>query len=279
MSEELPAPLVSSEVDLRDFAFMPLDVLRLRDSDLAALSTGEEFKAAVLLWCVSWHQVPASSIPNDERWLAKHSGAGRDWKRVRTEAMRGWVACSDGRLYHPVVAEKALEAWNKKQEQRIKTLKARIALTEKRIKEAATDAEKQHQQTLLQSLSQTLSQVLASSVTDSVTKTVTASKGIEGTGNGQGQGLTLTTPDPPAGGNGKQRVKRVRTAAPDSFDVTDEMAQWAVSEGLPAELVMKETEECLDHFRGEGKVKADWDATWRNWIRKAVKYRRQGRAA
>jgi hypothetical protein len=255
---------------------MPLDVLRLRDSDLSALSTGEEFKAAVLLWCVSWHQVPAGSIPNDERWLAKHSGAGRDWKKVRTEAMRGWIACSDGRLYHPVVAEKAREAWHKKQEQRIKTIKARIALTEKRIKEATTDAEKQHQQTLLQTLQQTLSQTLSATVTESVTKTVTASKGIEGTekgqGQGQGQGLTLTPPAPPNGGNGKRRVRRVTTAPPDSFDVTDEMAQWAVSLGLPAERVLFETEKCMDHFRGEGRGKADWMATWRNWIRKAVEF-------
>lgn len=68
------APLVAAEVDLRDFGFMPLDVLRLRDSDLMALSTGDEFKAAVALWCVAWHQVPAASLPNDDRLLAPSPG-------------------------------------------------------------------------------------------------------------------------------------------------------------------------------------------------------------
>ena len=68
---EAPDPLVPAEVDLRDFGFMPLDVLRLRDSDLAALANGEEFKAAVLLWCAAWHQVPAASLPNDDRLLAR----------------------------------------------------------------------------------------------------------------------------------------------------------------------------------------------------------------
>lgn len=109
----MTAPLVPSDVDLRDFQFMPLDVARLIDSDLAAISTGDEFKAAVTLWCKSWHQVPASSLPSDDRMLAHLAGYGKDikgWKKVRDVALRGFVACNDGRLYHPVIAEKAVEA-------------------------------------------------------------------------------------------------------------------------------------------------------------------------
>lgn len=106
-------PFVPPGLDLRDFPFMPLDVTRLVDSDLAAIANGEEFKAAVILWCKSWHQIPASSLPDDDRMLAHLSGFGRDvkgWKKVREVALRGFVKCSDGRLYHPVIAEKALEA-------------------------------------------------------------------------------------------------------------------------------------------------------------------------
>ena len=119
---EAPDPLVPAEVDLRDFGFMPLDVLRLRDSDLAALANGEEFKAEVLLWCAAWHQVPAASLPNDDRLLARFSGAGPLWRKVKAEALRGFVECSDGRLYHSTIAEKALEAWRSKQAQRARTL-------------------------------------------------------------------------------------------------------------------------------------------------------------
>lgn len=112
-----PAPLVPAEVDLRDFAFMPLDVVRLRDSGLTAKATGDEFRAAVLLWCASWHQVPAASLPDDDDELANicgYSRARREWAKVRGGAMRGWVACDDGRLYHAAVAGKALEAWIEK---------------------------------------------------------------------------------------------------------------------------------------------------------------------
>lgn len=125
----IPVPLVQAGVDLRDFPFMPLDVVRLRDSDIAAISSGEEFRCAVLIWCASWHQVPAASIPDDDIVLAQLSGFGRvvkDWKRVREGALRGWIKCSDGRLYHPVVAEKANEAWSAKMMQRWKTECARI---------------------------------------------------------------------------------------------------------------------------------------------------------
>lgn len=108
-------PLTPPECDLRDFAYMPLDAARLLDSDLFALSTGDEFKAALALWCKAWQQVPAGSLPDDDRVLAHLSGAGSKWRKVKDLALRGFVKCSDGRLYHPVVSEKAIEAWGKKQ--------------------------------------------------------------------------------------------------------------------------------------------------------------------
>lgn len=129
MSEHLPPPLVPADTDLRDFVFMPLDVVRLRDSSLAVHATGEEFRAAVLLWCAAWHQIPAASLPDDDAVLAQLAGFGRvvkEWRKVRNGALRGWVKCNDGRLYHPVVAEKANEAWDAKREQRWRTECARI---------------------------------------------------------------------------------------------------------------------------------------------------------
>lgn len=96
--------------------WMPLDTVRLIDSDLYALSTGDEFKAAVALWCKSWTQVPAASLPNDDRILAYLSGTGSRWKRIKKMCMRGWVLCDDNRFYHTVIAEKALEAWKEREE-------------------------------------------------------------------------------------------------------------------------------------------------------------------
>lgn len=117
-------PLTPPDCDLRGLPFMPLDVVRLVDSDLVALATGDEFKAAVVLWCKSWLQLPAASLPNDDRILAHLSGAGSRWPRLRAVALRGWIECSDGRLYHPVVAEKAREAWSFRLRQRERSARA-----------------------------------------------------------------------------------------------------------------------------------------------------------
>lgn len=111
-----PSPLVPPEVDLSGFRFMPLDTVRLLDSDLFAISTGDEFKAAVSLWCKSWLQKPAGSLPDDDRVLAHLSGTGARWRKLRAMAMRGFVLCSDGRWYHPLIAEKAVEAWQRREE-------------------------------------------------------------------------------------------------------------------------------------------------------------------
>lgn len=119
----LPEPPIPADVDLRTFDDMPLDVRVLRDSDLAAEVSDEAFRAAVLLWCAAWHQIPAASLPDDDQKLARLAGYGRDvrgWQKVRGEALRGFQKCSDGRLYHIYMCEKAKKAWTKKNEQKRK---------------------------------------------------------------------------------------------------------------------------------------------------------------
>lgn len=123
------APLTPEACDLQDFPFMPLHVARLRDSDLAAEESAEACWYAVLLWAASWHQLPAASLPDNDAVLMRLVGLGRDartWKKHRAGALRGFVLCEDGRLYHPVVAEQACEAWQAKLSQRWRTECARI---------------------------------------------------------------------------------------------------------------------------------------------------------
>lgn len=113
----MTSPLTPADCDLRDYPSMLLDVARLRDSGLASDETPEACWAAVLLWAAAWHQVPAGSIPDSDSWIAKNAGYAsrgkidKAWSKVREGALRNFRMCSDGRLYHPVVAEKALECW------------------------------------------------------------------------------------------------------------------------------------------------------------------------
>jgi uncharacterized protein YdaU (DUF1376 family) len=147
-------PLVASEVDLRDFPYMPLDVVRVRDSDLATHASPEEFRCAVLLWCASWHQLPAGSLPNDDAVLAKLAGFGRskkEWMKHRAGALHNWIMCDDGRFYHPTVAEKATEAWEAKCRQRLRTEAARIARQSHRARASVTDKKNTNVSTVTES--------------------------------------------------------------------------------------------------------------------------------
>lgn len=145
MEAGLPEPPVPADADLRDFAFMPLDVHRLRDSDLAATASAEEFRAAVLLWCAAWHQLPAGSLPSDDRVLASLVGFGRGekaieaWKQVKEVALDGFFLCNDGRLYHGVIAEKACESWQRKRESSERREAHRAKMGAWRAKKASPD--------------------------------------------------------------------------------------------------------------------------------------------
>jgi hypothetical protein len=126
---DLPEPLTPSECDLRDFPFMPLDIQRLRRSKawLKAKRNPALAFYMINLWTASWHDVPTGSLEDDNDVLADVAMCDPvKWDKLRTDVLHGWVKCSDGRLYNPTVAEKALEAWDSKLDQRWRTECARI---------------------------------------------------------------------------------------------------------------------------------------------------------
>lgn len=114
---DLPAPLVPAEVDLRGLEYMPLLGSRLFSSNFDLDSTDSEFRVGLKLWWAAWNQVPAASLPKEENRLRKLAGLednGAKWRKVRARALQGFIECSDGRLYHPIVAEQALIAWERR---------------------------------------------------------------------------------------------------------------------------------------------------------------------
>lgn len=132
MSEK-PAPFVASEVDISGMDGFMLNVQRLFASEIWALSTGDEFKAAVALWGRAWLQTPPGSLPNDDRILAGFSGAGAKWKKVRAIALRGFIECSDGRLYHKTLCEDVHTAWEKRKAFRQRTANATEARRQRNV--------------------------------------------------------------------------------------------------------------------------------------------------
>ena len=125
---QLPVPPVSAEIDLRRFPGLPLDVQRLRDSDFVTLASAGEFRAGLLLLCAAWHQVPAGSLPLDDRLLcALAKTEMKTWMKVKQGALRGFVKHSDSRLYHPVLTESVLKGWASMEAQKQRTAAATAA--------------------------------------------------------------------------------------------------------------------------------------------------------
>lgn len=203
MSDPLPPPLVPATIDLRNFPDMPLEVARVRDSDLRRRSSGEEFKAAILLWCAAWHQVPAGSLPHDDVELSDLAaygtakGAVRLFLKVKAMAMRGWIHCADGRWYHPRLASKVMMAWKAKQLQRERTYKARLASLVKAM-EKETDPKRRgvlqaEHDKLLVEMSHALSQGTSQPPREGIGSEGKGSEGI-----GRDNSLSSSPPSPSA---------------------------------------------------------------------------------
>lgn len=123
----MAVPPVSLDADVRDFPYFPLFRRRLFASTFHLQANDSEWRAGVTLWLTSWDQVPAGSLPNDDRQLCRLAGLGRHfraWSRVKKMALHGWRLCDDGRLYHDTVAEAVNKAFLGKKAARARTAAA-----------------------------------------------------------------------------------------------------------------------------------------------------------
>lgn len=123
-------PLVPPDITIPRLPWVPIYADRLWESNFFAVATDAEFKAAFCLWLKSWHQTPPGSLPTDDRLLcrlAELNGNLAKWGKVKRLALRHWVECDDGRLYHPVIAELILEAAKKLKGKQERMANARAA--------------------------------------------------------------------------------------------------------------------------------------------------------
>lgn len=285
----LPAPLTPAGCNLQDFAFMPLDVGRLRDSDMAAYESPEACWAAVLLWSTAWHQVPAASLPDDDRFLAKAAGYGRvvkEWMNVRAGALHGWIKCTDGRLYHPVVADKAMESWRAKLHHAWKKECDRIR---KANKQRLTDGKPELPFPPEPGVIPAEIPLESSGIPPEIGGSSAGSPAV-GAGNptenalkgqGEGQGEVITTPKPPNGGSPPARSKAGAIALQTFLEdcatkgerpLRDYAPLWryAESAGMPQDFIALAWVEFRRRFlpggTGERKRYKDWRQAFRKYV-------------
>ncbi|MDY0242921.1 MAG: hypothetical protein RBR34_12170 [Rhodospirillaceae bacterium] len=263
----MTAPLVPSEVDLRDFPFTPIFRARLFGSRFHARVSDAGWRAGVTLWLKSWDQVPAGSLPGDDIDLCRLAELGRDlksWRKIRGEALHGWFPCADGRLYHKVVAQGVCEAWDRKCAQRSRTAAARAARAAKRT--SRPDC------------------VPPDDDGEGAALFVTEGDSFC---HGQGESADSASRDrdrdrdrkeresesAPSCGGGKKDARR--TVAPTmrgtrlslNWTPSAKAADFAAKLGLDAGATVERFRDYWIAQPGSRGVKLDWDATWRNWCR------------
>ena len=273
---DLPAPLVPAEVDLRDFSWMPIEIHRLRRSKAWLICTRKPELGFYMLnlWTAAWHDTPAASLEDDDDVLADLAMCEPSkWQKVREQVLRGWIKCSDGRLYHPVVADLGRGAWTQKQAQRLRTEAARQAREQKR------------QQAMQQSSASATTDNATKTVAVSVTEHVTASNGTEQTGEGPERdrtgegpetlvGVAAATDKPPAAGAAATRGTRL----PADWQLPKAWGDWALAKypQWTADKVRDEALKFRNHWTaltGKSATKLDWLATWQNWCMSDIAHR------
>lgn len=244
---DLPDPLTPPFGDLRNFPFTPLFRSRLFGSRFHARTTDAEWRAGLTLWLKSWDQVPAGSLPEDDIDLCRLAELGRDlaqWMVVKTMALHGWMLCSDGLLYHPVVAEGVNEALSKKQKQ------------SKRGKAGAEAKWLKHQTAMQQA-----------SVSD----------GTNRKSDSVSRSLPMQTDAQPMLSDGNREGDRERkketslrevkkgTRIPESWELTEPLRAYAVLHGVDPE---KAAHEFINYWlsRTKDATKLNWDRTFENRI-------------
>ena len=83
--------------------------MRLVGQELAVEGIPERNLATFV---TTWMEPEARRVIDDN--LHRTWAAVPEWESVRGVALRGFMKCSDGRLYHRVICEKALAAWNER---------------------------------------------------------------------------------------------------------------------------------------------------------------------
>lgn len=284
---ELPEPFTPSDCDLRGLQFMPIYGDRLFSSATWIAAKPEAKVAALRLW---WHsyakEAPAASLPDDDALLAEYAGYGvavSQWRKIKAAALRGWVKCSDGRLYHRVVADLALEAWEGRKENRRDSERKRKE-REERSRLFAELSEhnvtppwnlptgklrEMHQKTVTGGVTSHVTGGVTGHRETAVTGGVTVTAG-EGEGQGHISSSLRSDDNPPASQAPTGARSEARgTRLPEGWTLTPELTAYAAQHGYTEREARFIAHRFTNHWRAATGVKAikrDWPKTFQNWV-------------
>ena len=186
---------------------------------------------------------------------------------MRSGALRGFIECSDGRLYHPVIADIAIEAGSKKRIQISKTSKA----TEARIRKAK-ERRDANLDVLRDSDRNVSNDVDHDGPRNEVQGIGEEIKGEEKKGedrtmkaadksDAQASLATAVVVSTPL-----NRTVRRRSMIAADFTLTDAERQYAIDRGWLPSFIEQQLEKFRNHHIAKGSTMVDWSAAWRKWV-------------
>src|SRR5262245_2048221 len=87
-----------------------------------------------------------------------------------------------------------------------------------------------------------------------------------------GVGRASQSAAPNGQGNGHSKPRKLATRFPEDWHPTSDLLDMAIKEGLSRDEIRREFNKFADYWRGVSGAKGtklDWNATWRNWMRRA----------
>jgi len=213
------------------------DYERIEQSDTWAIATPEQRPWLLMLWLISWRQVPVASLPNDDRLIAARIGMPvqqfTDWREI---LLSGWQLATDGRMYHETLTQHALR------------------MAEKRVKDRSRVAA--YRARLLQS-------------SDDVTRYTPVSNADVRVSSTPSPSPSLTPTEESKADARKSRPTDRGTRLPDDWKPSEQDVIFCVHEKpyLDPKAVAARF---ADHWHAQPGLKGrktDWSATWRNWVR------------
>lgn len=222
------------------FQFYPRDWLDFKVQRMSLSAQGAYLKLLCYMWNDSKDQC---SIADDDELIARGLGTSVDtWVRLRVEIQNDSdpiLATENGCL---VSRRLKAEASKQRKYRKLQALKGTLS-GQRRSNRGSTAVQPEHQPDANSSSTSSSSSSGLRSESGALKPNLEAKRG------------------PPAA--------RRSSRAPDSFPITAELRLWAAAE-VPGVDLEAATREWLDYWRGVGKPMLDWDATWRNGMRRAA---------
>lgn len=264
------APLTPPECDLRSLDWFKFEHKRAARSSWWKRATHVARSINMDLWVEAFQQVPAASLPDEDFQLAGWCGFGRDvdaFLRLKAEIMAPWIKCSDGRWYHPTLAEVAVEAWEstvsvrRKERERKRIQRARNVAVPEEVPLGQDDLSRGTRQNV--------------PAENGNVPPLDKRRGDETKNTIPGEGAECGKV---VAGSGKPKPAKAQraTRVPMAWTANEAERKYAEDQGFnPTET--RDMEDAFYDFwkakPGTAGTKLDWAATWRTWVRTEAKRR------